>query len=195
MNKFEMTLWLAQNGLNYEPAKIDNIPEWATSRVNGHQFIPDEHKRVRIKPEPDRLPKFWDPLENMSDAWLLIEEAIRQGASPGLFFDDNLIEDEGMWTCTADGMNSVPDPDDPDDTQIQFSHCGEYWYPTPELAICAFAALGMEKILVQEEEDRYELYDKPPVEITPEMQKLMNRLLSKDMYDEPTEEGTPGDNG
>ena len=195
MNKHETTAWLAEHGLDYTRGTIEHVSAWATGLDNEQEFCDyADDEIVRIKPGKTWGLRRWNPLDNMADAWLLVEAMVKQGGSPNLVFDDNLIEEQGAWCCTCDGWNSVPDPDNEDIEQMQFTALCDYWYSTPMLAICADAARRAGKILVQEEENRFELYDEPPVEMTPWMQEFM-RKMEGEMEDGTTEEGTPGTDG
>jgi len=195
MDKTETTAWLAEHGLNYARGTIERVPDWATDRRNSEEFCDySDDGLVRIKSHQDDSSRIWNPLENLTDAWLLVEKMIAEGNAPHLIFDDNLIEDEGAWCCTGDGWNDIPNSDDEDVKSMVFSAICDYWYPTPELAVCAYAARVMEKILVQEEENRYELYDEPPVKITPWVQEFMDKITGE-TEDGASEEGTPGIDG
>jgi len=195
MDKVEMTAWLAEHRLGCKRGTIEHVPTWATNRDLTREYCDYSHDgNVRIKFCKEEMCRMWDPLDDLSDAWLLVEEMVRNGGSPNLVFDDNLIEDEGAWCCTCDGWNDIPDPDAEDVPSLNFSAICKYWYATPELAICACAALAEGKILVQEEENRFELYDEPPIELTPEMKAFMERIIGED-DDGTSEEGTPGTDG
>lgn len=190
-----MTAWLAEHGLEYAPATVERISRWAVGRDNGHEFIVSKDDgHVRIKPYSEWGPQIWHPLDNMADAWLLVEVMVEGGSSPNLVFDDNLVEDAGAWCCTCDGANEVPDPDAEDVPDMYFSALCRYWYATPELAICACAALYHGKVLVQEKENRFELYDEPE-EPQSEWVKNFIKKLEGETDDSTAEEGTPGTDG
>jgi len=75
---------------------------------------------------------------DIAAAWEALEVLIKGGACPSLIFDDNK-----HWALSLEGMQNVPESDNPIDIWTSFFIEKDYWCDSAPLAICRAALLAV----------------------------------------------------